>query len=136
MYQKQKTKKHYKQEKRFKFLILFFILIFVLLSGILLYRIATFKKILFISPISSTGFHKNSDFEEKLKKAGVHYSDLKVVGDSFQFNVLGQGHVTMAAQKNVDSQISSLQLILKRIKIEGKTFKSLDFRFDTPVITF
>jgi len=37
-------------------------------------------------------------------------------------------------ENDVDSQLDSLQLILSRAKIEGKTVKKIDLRFDKPVI--
>lgn len=38
------------------------------------------------------------------------------------------------SEKDVDIQLDSLQLILSRAKIEGKTIKKIDLRFDKPVI--
>ena len=37
-------------------------------------------------------------------------------------------------EKDVNIQLDSLQLILSRAKIEGKTIKKIDLRFDKPVI--
>jgi len=37
-------------------------------------------------------------------------------------------------EKDVGVQLDSLQLILSRAKIEGKTIKKIDLRFDKPVI--
>ena len=42
--------------------------------------------------------------------------------------------VLFNSEKNIDLQLDSLQLILSRSKIEGKTIKKIDLRFDKPVI--
>ena len=133
---KNKTKKQNKKERRTKLIIVFLILIFTLISLVLLYKIIFFKKPLFISPVSNIGFQKNSDLEVKLKRANIVYKNLKISGNIYEFDVADEGQVYMTSSKSIDDQISSLQLILKRIKIEGKVFKSLDFRYDTPVISF
>jgi len=38
------------------------------------------------------------------------------------------------SEKDMENQLDSLQLILSRAKIEGKTIKKIDLRFDKPVI--
>jgi cell division septal protein FtsQ len=42
--------------------------------------------------------------------------------------------VTFAATKSISSQLDSLQLILKRTKMEGSRLKQIDLRFDKPVV--
>jgi cell division septal protein FtsQ len=42
--------------------------------------------------------------------------------------------VVMSSEKEIDSQLDSLQLILRRAKIEGEQIKEIDLRFDKPVI--
>ena len=42
--------------------------------------------------------------------------------------------VLFNGEKDVNFQLDSLQLILSRAKIEGKTIKKIDLRFDKPVI--
>lgn len=129
-----KTKKQARIERRKKLFVLFLILIFLFLSLFLLGRILTNKKVLFFSPVSNIGFSKNSDFEEKLKKLDIEYENLKFSENSYRFDIKGEGSIIISTEKNIDSQLSSLQLTLTQLKIEGKRFKSLDFRFDKPVI--
>jgi cell division septal protein FtsQ len=43
--------------------------------------------------------------------------------------------VIMSGEKDIDSQLDSLQLILRRAKIEGEKIKEIDLRFDKPVLT-
>ena len=47
-----------------------------------------------------------------------------------------EGVVILSSKKDIRSQISSLQLILSRLTIEGKKLKILDFRYDNPVVSF
>lgn len=44
--------------------------------------------------------------------------------------------VIVSTQKDIESQIASLQLTIANLTIEGKQFQRLDFRFDRPVVTF
>lgn len=128
------TKKQAKIVRRKKLLILLLILIFFSLSLILLRQILFVKKTPFFSPISNLGFYQNTDFEGKLKNLEIEYENLKFKNNSYQFRIIGEGTVIISTQKDIDSQLSSLQLTLTQLKIEGKRFKSLDFRFDKPVI--
>lgn len=43
--------------------------------------------------------------------------------------------VVLSADNDIQTQLSSLQLIHSRLTMEGKRFKKLDLRFDKPVIT-
>lgn len=128
------TKKQAKKLRRKKLLILFLIFIFLSLSVFLLRQILFEKKPVFISPISNLGFYQNTDFETKLRKSKIDYENLKFINNYYQFNIKGEGMVIISIEKNIDSQLSSLQLTLRQLKIEGRRFKSLDFRFDKPVI--
>lgn len=44
--------------------------------------------------------------------------------------------IYFSREKNLESQIRSLQLILKKYKIEGKDLKQVDLRFDHPVVRY
>ncbi len=136
MQQRKPTKKHHRQVKRVRLFISFLILVFLSLVLFLSYKIVFFKKTTFISPISNIGYKSNNEFEAKLKKEKIEYSNFKVVGDIYQFDIKDQGTVTMDPKSDHLKQISSLQLILRSLKIEGKRFKSLDFRYGNPVIVF
>ncbi len=136
MLQKKPTKKQARKIRRTKFALLLLILIFLGICVFLAYRIWSFKKPAFISPVSNLGFYQNTAFENKLKEKGIDWENLKFENNIYQFRVKEQGRVSISTKKNIDEQISSLQLILRRLKIEGRRFKSLDFRYDKPVIIF
>lgn len=134
MQQEIQTKKQLKKQKKIKIYLGILILIFALLSMVLFYKIIFTKKTLFISPLSSIGFSKNTSFENKLKNAKIDFTRLNISKNEYRFDVKGEGLVIMTGTKNIDEQISSLQVILKNLKIKGIRFKSLDFRYDKPVI--
>jgi IS1 family transposase len=47
-----------------------------------------------------------------------------------------EGEVLVGKNATLEQHISSLQLVLARITMEGKQFSRLDFRFEKPVIVF
>jgi len=44
--------------------------------------------------------------------------------------------VIFSSKKDIGTQVSSLQLTLSRLTIDGKKLKIIDFRFSNPVISF
>lgn len=56
------------------------------------------------------------------------------VDDSFIVQLDSGEEVIFSREKDLKTQVSSLQLILSRLTMEGKQFKKLDLRFDKPVI--
>ena len=88
----------------------------------------------FVSPLSKT---TGESFEKKLSKANIPFASISVASDSSFLIFLKDGsEVNLSDKKNIQKQISSLQLILSRLTIEGKRFKRLDLRFDKPIIVF
>ena len=48
-----------------------------------------------------------------------------------------QKHIVVLSEKKpIDSQMSSLQLTIHQLTMEGKDYHSLDFRYDRPVISY
>ena len=95
------------------------------------------KKELFISPLSIQKNIYHNRIDDLLQKSGIAFTSIKDGPDSSYLVTLKDGgQVIITQNKNVQNQISSLQLILSRLTIEGKRFKSLDFRYDKPVVLF
>lgn len=91
----------------------------------------------FISPLASSKAIKDSGIETLLKKAKINFSNVEIASDSsYLVFLVDNGSVLISPNKSLDLQVRSLQIILSRLTIEGKRFKSLDFRFDKPVISF
>lgn len=55
--------------------------------------------------------------------------------DSATFDVDGKT-IIISLNKDIEQQVSSLQLTIRELTMEGKEFHRLDFRYDKPVITF
>jgi hypothetical protein len=97
----------------------------------------SFAKISVISPLAKTRISKLNNLENTLSKNKISFSNAGVNQDgSFTIKLLEGGEVILSSKKDIGSQLSSLQLILSRLTIEGKKLKTLDFRFDNPVVTF
>jgi hypothetical protein len=134
----------------------------LLLGGTGYYLVAVkFKKPLYVSPLSgyntapgsaghqAPGFagkqsvivptHKEDDplnlLKEELKHKNIAFTDVKVASNSSLMVSLKEGGiVNFSSQKDILTQISSLQFILSRLTMEGKLFSQLDLRFEKPVI--
>ena len=95
------------------------------------------KHKLLLNPLSSKKDVYQNQVEDSLEKNGISFSAVKIASDSSYLVTLQDGSkVILNQNKNLQNQISSLQLILSRLTIEGKRFKSLDFRYDKPVVSF
>lgn len=128
-----------KRKGKFFFIkVIFPILILLILSALLLYKLPAFtifnKPI--ISPLGQNKPSRASSLEVLLKKANVPFSSVTSSSDSYIITLLGGGKVIVSSKKDLTLQINSLQLMLNRLTIEGKRIKSLDFRFDKAIINF
>ena len=80
---------------------------------------------------------RHNQLEGDLAQDNIMYDSIEVASDSsYLINLKDGGQVIISPGKNIENQISSLQLIISRLTIEGKRFKVLDFRYDKPVIVF
>jgi len=123
--------------KYFKRKVALYILLLGIL-GIFAFFLNTFlvsRKPLFISPIGKIKVDLTS-VEKILKENNILFSQVSVSDYSYLINIQNNGQVRLSQDKDINKQISSLQKILREITIEGKPFKSIDFRFSEPVISF
>jgi hypothetical protein len=74
------------------------------------------------------------DIEKQLAQRSIAYTGITAGSEDATILVQDQGDVIISTEKDVSKQISSLQLILTRLTMEGKHFAKLDLRFDKPVI--
>ena len=103
------------------------------------------KKTLFISPITGINNQDAKKIETLLIDAQITYASISLQADStFVVKIqdggpaspsLG-GEVILSLKKNIDKQITSLQLILKQLTIDGRKFNRIDFRFDKPLVVY
>lgn len=89
-----------------------------------------------ISPLAQIVFVSDRRLvEQALLKNKILYSSIKTASDSsYLITLSAGGDAIITSKKNINLQISSLQLMLNRLTIEGKRIKSVDFRYDRPVV--
>ena len=124
-----------KTHKLRKWVILYFLfLMFLGLLVVFYYFLNFLSHPLFVSPVIKGG-SQSSDLEKKLKASKIPFSSIEFTSDSFYVITLNQGgKILVSSKKNINRQISSLQRILRELTIEGRVFKSIDFRFEKPVV--
>jgi hypothetical protein len=129
-----------KEKSKYRIRTILILLIFLLLSVTVieyLYLNFSFGRATFLSPIAKVNQSKVAVVENALDKKKIPFLSTSYnLDNSFTVELRDGGEVILSSGKDLDSQLSSLQLILSRLTIEGKKLKKLDFRFDNPVVSF
>src|ERR1035437_579672 len=129
-----------KEKSKYRIRTILILLIFLLLSVAVieyLYLNFSFGRATFLSPIAKVNQSKVAVVENALDKKKIPFLSTSYnLDNSFTVELRDGGEVILSSGKDLDSQLSSLQLILSRLTIEGKKLKKLDFRFDNPVVVF
>ncbi len=144
---KKKTYIPKKRKKRKKFLLPSFFVFFILciltlcVFFVLVYRSSSD----FISPLPKGGIwpslNASKDTQKEtlanaLAKANILVASIEEKdSNTFLIKLATNEEVLLSKQKSFQTQVSSLQLILSRLTIEGKRFERIDLRFDNPVVT-
>ena len=90
-----------------------------------------------LNPLSRDQTSAGIKITEMLKKKNIPYKRVATSKDlTYKIILSKDSEVIIDPKKDIELQLSSLQLILKRLKIEGKTFRRLDFRYQKPIISF
>lgn len=90
----------------------------------------------FKTVLGTSSFSEKTLVESLLAKNNISY-DSVIGSESAILVTLGDKQkIVFSNNKNIASQISSLQLVLSRFTIEGKKFNYLDFRFERPIVVF
>lgn len=129
-------RKNRKKERKNKLLFVFTISFFFFLavSVVGAYLMITEP---IINPLSKNNTKTFEKINKILKSRNISYSKIEQNNDlSYKISLKDNGDVYISYKKDLGVQIDSLQLIVSRLTIEGKRFKSLDFRFDKPVVTY
>ncbi len=75
--------------------------------------------------------------KNELKKNNIEFQDIALNSDnSYKVTLKNGGLVNISNRKDLALQARSLQLMLARLTIDGKSFKAIDLRFDSPVVIF
>lgn len=94
------------------------------------------QKPLFISPIGENNIDTKK-IEKILRDNNIMALNVSIASDlSYEIVISNNILVKLSSKKNINKQIASLQRILRELTIEGKPFKSIDFRFEEPIISF
>ena len=121
----------------------FLFAIFVLVFGIEFYfLLMKWEKPLYVSPLATAqAAQMNQDelfaqqIESGLRKKQIAFTSVERQDDTYLITLPDKSKVTFSSQKDIMTQIASLQYILSHLTmVEGKQFASLDLRFDQPVI--
>lgn len=74
---------------------------------------------------------------EQLNRNQIAYATIKRdQGTSFLVTLKQKEEVVFTSDRDLVTQVSSLQVILSRLTMESKRVKRVDLRFDKPVITY
>jgi hypothetical protein len=138
MFRRRRRLRREKTKSRIKLgLIALFFLIVLLSLFEFLYINFSFGKAPYLNPLARNRNSNTQNLEKILDKENLNYLSVSENKDgSFLIFLKDGGEVILSSKKDIKSQLSSLQLILSRLTIEGKKLKSLDFRYDNPVVSF
>jgi len=91
----------------------------------------------YINPLSVNKNSPKIKIEDMLSDSNIDIAR-SVIGqeESIEVELKDGGKVIFSSKKDLKKQITSLQLVLSRLTIEGKKLKILDFRYDNPVVSF
>jgi hypothetical protein len=91
----------------------------------------------FSQVVSVTHTPDTKEIEKLLTHNEVAYTNIiQGTDDTYKVIIKGNSEVILTGKKDLSSQVSSLQVILTRLTMEGKQIKSLDMRFNKPVVVF
>lgn len=123
--------------------LLFFFVVFMFVTSVLtlfVFRNTWFNKSKYVSPLSvlitSQKYDKSGDIRKELIGIGVSPLSVVATDEGYLIKVKEGEKILFSKDIDIATQISSLQLVLSRLTIEGKRFSRLDFRFEKPVVTF
>lgn len=137
MLQRRRLKKE-RSKRRIRIFFISLLLLSLFIVAIeYLYLNFSFGRATFISPIAKINKSKLALLESSLDKKKIAFLSASLnLDNSFTVELKEGEEIILSSKKDLESQLSSLQLILSRLTIEGKKLKKLDFRFDNPVVSF
>jgi hypothetical protein len=71
-----------------------------------------------------------------LTQYNIHYTSISETKDEYLITLNPKQQIVITRKKDISSQISSLQVLLPRLTMEGREFRRLDLRFNKPVVTY
>lgn len=119
-----------------------FVLVLVVAVGVVIY---TYQSSGVISPLQVAVGQKlqtmssergETELKRLLSKHNILYTHVTSQGSEYVISLNAKQQVFLTKKKDIESQISSLQVILPRLTMEGREFHRLDMRYDKPVVTY
>lgn len=92
-----------------------------------------------ISPISGVSFSKTptEEIRTTLTKANIAFETIYTASQSAYVVRQKEGaEIILTSSKDIKLQVATLQLILSKLTIEGKSLSRVDLRFDKPIVVF
>jgi flagellar biosynthesis/type III secretory pathway M-ring protein FliF/YscJ len=131
------TKKEKKKIQRKKLGLSLIFIGLSLIAFMLFYLVFLEKDPPLINPLSKDQSSTDSKLIKILKEEKIAYKEIETTKDlKYRIKFDKNGEAILTPEKNLEEQIASLQLIISQLKIEGRTFKRLDFSYEKPIITF
>lgn len=129
-----------KTRKRLKSAVYFFTALTVLVAAGFFVRnwrqvgFNLFRSEKIIRPI--VGKPPEQEVTEELRKAGFEVESLSIESADTIHVSLSGGTTVVFKTEEIIKQVSSLQVLLSRFKIEGRIPQKIDLRFEKPVVVF
>ncbi len=128
-----------KEKKRLKIAVffLFLLAVFLIISFLRNFdwqSVNFFPDDKFIRPLPSK--LAEQELAEELNKTNIGVNSLSIINDDSLEASISGGISILLKKENIAQQVSSLQLMLARFKIEGRIPKKIDLRFQKPVVVF
>lgn len=131
------TKKQKKEISRKRLGIILIFLGLLIIASMLFFLAFLEKEEPIINPLSKDQTSSGRIISKTLKDHKIKYKDLETTKDlKYKIKFEDNAEAIIDPKKDIESQITSLQLILSQLKIEGKAFKRLDFSYQKPIISF
>ena len=131
------TKKQKKEISRKKLAMALIITGLFIVAILLFYSAFLEKDPIYLNPLSKDQTSISSIIKKGLKEKKIEYVAVETSKElNYVIKFDKDSKAIIDPKKDIGEQLSSLQLILSTLKIEGKTFKRLDFRYKKPVISF
>ncbi len=131
------TKKQKKEISRKRLGIILIFLGLLIIASMLFFLAFLEKEEPIINPLSKDQTSSGRIISKTLKDHKIQYKDLETTKDlKYKIKFEDNAEAIIDPKKDIESQITSLQLILSQLKIEGKAFKRLDFSYQKPIISF
>ncbi len=131
------TKKQKKEVSRKRLGIILIFLGLLIIASMLFFMVFLEKDPPIINPLSKDQTSNGKLIVNSLREKKIAYKDLETTKDlKYKIIFEDNAEAIIDPKKDLEEQITSLQLILSQLKIEGKAFKRLDFSYQKPIIAF